>query len=527
MLVSFTLDNFKSFKGGSSLQMAPGSSRSKSNHVKNDCLTLAAIYGNNASGKSNLIQGLKTLKSLVTDPFLSGTAPIYHWDAYDGGGGNITRFCIEFTTKGFLYTYELAVSSKSWQFSNKRHGLFTYPVVYERLSYSDTRYESYLDGTLAETLVFESDSTETPCGTDTTNYGQAMVAEELLNRKELIRKLELCNAADYTYQIRILEEKKDDSRDSDSTIAELDKRRRRNYRYKSEYRNQLSASLDYLDHWLHSDLICCPIVLRSHHNKELNADIELDKDQRRHLENVYNWFESGLVILDTNDIYLPDGDRSLEELSNLIGGMDVGIDGLEWHEVGDLNEKRIIDTMPVMIRMRIDRNLKERRTSGESASFITKTEKGIFRFTFDSKGMRTAALLPKHHDESSRGLYSESDGTVRIIEIASLLIPTEDDVTFIVDEMDRRLHPLLTRKIIEKHLEDDSPSKQLIFSTHETEIFTTDLFRKDEIWIVRKTEGCSEMIALDELHGINYNKRLEKLYLEDRVLPGVPNPRTR
>ncbi len=526
MLVSFTLDNFKSFKERGSLQMMPGSSRSKRDHVKNDCLTLAAIYGNNASGKSNLIQGLKTLKALVTDPFYSGTAPVCHWDMYDGGGdGSTTRFCVEFTTKGLLYTYELAVSSR--QYFSKSRELFIYPVVYERLSYSDTRYESYPDGTVAETVVFESDPNGTPCGTDAANRGQTIVAEELLNRKELIRRLERCNAADYIYEKKILEEKQDNSDDPDPAIAELDRKRKRNYRYKSEYRNQLSTSLKNLDRWLHSDLICCPIVLRSHHNKKLNGDISLDEVQRKHLDNVYNWFVSGLVILDTNDIYLPDGDRSLEELSDLIGGMDVGIDGLEWRKVGDQKEKRIIDTMPVMIRMRIDRNLKEQRTSGESASFITKTEEGIFRFTFDSKGMRTAALLPKHHDESSRGLYSESDGTVRIIEIASLLIPTEDDVTFVVDEMDRRLHPLLTRKIIEKHLEDNSPSKQLIFSTHETEILTTDLFRKDEIWFVRKTDGCSKITALDEVHGINYNKRLEKLYLEDRVLPGVPNPRTR
>ena len=161
----------------------------------------------------------------------------------------------------------------------------------------------------------------------------------------------------------------------------------------------------------------------------------------------------------------------------------------------------------------------------KTTPIITKTKRGILRITYNYCDTVVEELVPKGKQGDKSTLYSESDGTVRIIELASMLSHTKDDVTFIVDEMDRRLHPMLTREIVETYLEDKSPSKQLMFTTHETEILTTNLFRRDEIWFVEKINGESCLMSLDTIRGLNYNKRLEKLYLEDMELPGVPRYR--
>ena len=151
---------------------------------------------------------------------------------------------------------------------------------------------------------------------------------------------------------------------------------------------------------------------------------------------------------------------------------------------------------------------------------VAKTKTGIFKFTRNDNKSEIWMLLPVHNN-NKRSLYSESDGTVRLIELASILIPTADDLTFIVDELDRRLHPSLSYRFIEMFRKDSSPSKQLIFTTHETGVLTTDLFRKDEIWFVEKEDGDSHLVSLDTRR-INFNERLETMYLERRKLPGIP-----
>ena len=58
---------------------------------------------------------------------------------------------------------------------------------------------------------------------------------------------------------------------------------------------------------------------------------------------------------------------------------------------------------------------------------------------------------------------------------------------FVVDEMERSLHPSLIKQIIllfYKYSKDIS--SQLIFTTHESSLMDQTIFRRDEIWLMRK-----------------------------------------
>ena len=96
---------------------------------------------------------------------------------------------------------------------------------------------------------------------------------------------------------------------------------------------------------------------------------------------------------------------------------------------------------------------------------------------------------------------------------------------YVVDELDRRLHPVLTRRFIELYLEDiteGSKKRQLIVTTHETRLLTTELFRIDEIWFIEHDDaGCSNITGALE-KGVTFNKHLDRIYLEDKALGGVP-----
>ena len=80
--------------------------------------------------------------------------------------------------------------------------------------------------------------------------------------------------------------------------------------------------------------------------------------------------------------------------------------------------------------------------------------------------------------------------------------------TLLVDEMDAKLHPLLTRYLINLFQNDEYNKKgaQLILTTHDTNTLTNELFRRDQIWFVEKdNRGVSELFSLSE-YKIGHNK---------------------
>lgn len=77
MLIEFTLKNFLSFKDSAKISMVAAKSKNHPSHVvpliedehgtSFSLLRSAVIYGANASGKSNVLKGFKTMKSLVVE----------------------------------------------------------------------------------------------------------------------------------------------------------------------------------------------------------------------------------------------------------------------------------------------------------------------------------------------------------------------------------------------------------------------------------------------------------------------------
>lgn len=69
MLIRFRVGNYTSFDEVQELSMTPGRTEGHPEHLRNaggtDVLRIAAVYGANASGKSNLIKALRDMKGLI------------------------------------------------------------------------------------------------------------------------------------------------------------------------------------------------------------------------------------------------------------------------------------------------------------------------------------------------------------------------------------------------------------------------------------------------------------------------------
>ena len=113
----------------------------------------------------------------------------------------------------------------------------------------------------------------------------------------------------------------------------------------------------------------------------------------------------------------------------------------------------------------------------------------------------------------------ESDGTLKYFRLAYPIINALDNgFTLIVDELDSRLHPLLTKKIIElfnSHVTNRRHA-QLIFTLHDTAILGGALLRRDQIWFAQKNgRGDSELFSLAE-YKVRSNAPFEKDYLSGK-----------
>lgn len=115
----------------------------------------------------------------------------------------------------------------------------------------------------------------------------------------------------------------------------------------------------------------------------------------------------------------------------------------------------------------------------------------------------------------------ESDGTHRLINLvpALLSVQNNEDV-FVIDELDRSLHPHLCRLYLEAFLRgvaEHNNRGQMILTTHETTLLDLDVLRRDEIWFVEKdAHGASHLTSLAEFKLIRADLRIDKGYLGGR-----------
>jgi AAA15 family ATPase/GTPase len=93
---------------------------------------------------------------------------------------------------------------------------------------------------------------------------------------------------------------------------------------------------------------------------------------------------------------------------------------------------------------------------------------------------------------------------------------------FIVDEIERSLHPNLVRDIFDFILDNcHNIDSQLIASSHEATLLNQNLIRKDEVWFaVKAKDGASKLHSLEE-YSVRFDKDIMKDYLLGRYR-GVP-----
>ena len=121
----------------------------------------------------------------------------------------------------------------------------------------------------------------------------------------------------------------------------------------------------------------------------------------------------------------------------------------------------------------------------------------------------------------------ESEGTRKFIAMSGPLHHTMEEGSILaIDELEARLHPKLTKAIVEWFFgPSNTKGAQLIFATHEIGIMVPEILRRDQIWFCEKNgEGATSLYSLDEFDSskVRSNTRFNKQYLQG-IFGAVPN----
>lgn len=117
---------------------------------------------------------------------------------------------------------------------------------------------------------------------------------------------------------------------------------------------------------------------------------------------------------------------------------------------------------------------------------IEKGRKAIDVFTMHNVYNRDGEITGK---QRFRFEYCESQGTQKLFELAGPLFETlRHGRLLVMDELDAKMHPLISQHIIKlfSNEKTNPHHAQLLFTTHDTNLLSSHLLRRDQIWFTEK-----------------------------------------
>jgi len=425
MLISFTVENYRSFADEQTLSLEAVKDDAHSDHVV-DCgrfslLKTAALYGANASGKSNLLKAIKFMVAFVK---LSATKMNLGDSIRDANG-----FRLDKARVGTPCSFDI------------------------RLLFDGTEYQYGFSAT--KERVHDEWLYITRKGTRATNP-LSRCFDPSTGKTEWKLRGELKGAKDITEK----------TRDNGLFLSRA---------------------------------------------AEMNVDC---------VKELFSWFMGRFRYL---NLALPSGwlmeqtarrmekdDMFRTRVENLVHHADFGIDGLS------IGTESLVDAL----KNKFGPTNLPKEVLTKLASMVSVNVRRRFK-------VQTVHKLPRSDETVEFSLENdESNGTQRFFGIIGAVLNAFDrGDLLVVDELDCSMHPHLTYKLVEmfQSAEANPKGAQLVFATHDTNLMTPALFRRDEIWLTeKKVGGGTELFSLAEIESKpRKDDGFEKHYLAGRY-GGVP-----
>jgi AAA15 family ATPase/GTPase len=409
MLIRFTVENFLSFNKRIDFNMlANEKDESFANHIVKatnnnevDLLRATLIYGENSSGKSNLIKAIDFAQQLIIKGIEDDSNIVYG-----------------------------RVSSPNFYFKLNPQNQ-TQPTRFEfEIKYKNKQYA----------------------------YGFVFTKTNILE--------------EWLYEIGKLGEKEIYSRKNELITINFEHQLFANLQAKDRQRLEFEAESSKRNLFLHSI-----------NQKDKGIDL---------FSNIYDWFRNVLTIIfpkTSANLLLPlKFEKDFEEKLNTYITNYFGFDIQKVK-----TEKILLKNAPDIPQFIKDDLIKTTEYGKQQIRYLPLTPPYLIED--DGQNLFASKLVTYRKDSNKEEVAfdftEESDGTRRIFDFIPMLISfAEGNKVFIIDEVERSLHALLSKQLFQLLLNETQNSEsQLIATTHEVQLMDIkSLFRKDEIWLVEKNE---------------------------------------
>ena len=226
---------------------------------------------------------------------------------------------------------------------------------------------------------------------------------------------------------------------------------------------------------------------------------------------VMNWFQNFNILSGINDEdfklfsidYITKDSPEATKAKNFLRSMDLGFSSLKKIEMN------LEDTFPPDFPETMKKEL------------LKKVSKSKIPF------LKSGHMFHSNDGSVTEHFFSveemESEGTKKILNMSGPIIDSlTNGQTLVIDELDAKLHPLLTRKIIETfNSPETNPNKaQLIFATHDTNLLSNKILRRDQIWFAEKdrNDESTDIYPLSDIREQNGDKiRNDRIYEKDYI----------
>jgi AAA15 family ATPase/GTPase len=112
----------------------------------------------------------------------------------------------------------------------------------------------------------------------------------------------------------------------------------------------------------------------------------------------------------------------------------------------------------------------------------------------------------------------ESEGTKKLIYLLGAIYDTlMNGKVLFIDELDSKLHPNLTKKLLEFFHKLNCKGAQFIFTVHDAILLDKEIFRRDQIWFVDRDKfGASELYGMSDFDAnvVRNTSDFRKKYLD-------------
>lgn len=255
----------------------------------------------------------------------------------------------------------------------------------------------------------------------------------------------------------------------------------------------------------------------------INANLEVS-DFDKELGNVLAWFKN-LYLIAPNESFVLLGHELIKdpEFLNFAGNFlkfsSTGVDHLKAVKE-EISEEKLRGLLPESL---VSEMLEDIRESKDGTALVRLDEgRELLVERTDENHFYSITIQAAHEHKTGTviplDLDKESDGTRRLLNLLPALHHLRNGTAvYFIDEIDRSMHPELIWKFLEFFLKMcEGGQRQIIVTTHESNLLDLDLLRRDEIWFAEKDQGGSSRLYSLADFKVRKDLEIRKHYLHGR-----------